>query len=783
MVIFFEEVEVSDTRFGGKAQSLALLSQEGFQVPSGIILDKLPKEEEEFKTIYSWWEKIKNQKLAVRSSARGEDSGEFSFAGQNSSFLEIESREGLKLAIEKCFDSIKQSASQAYGEHFLGKNREQSMNVLIQQMVHAKFSGVFFSKDPRGTSNDWILEVIEGFGEDLVSGKKTPDSFNSSNELNWEGKLLSKDRVLEIAELGKKVKEYFKYEVDMEWSIGHDDRLYLLQARPITTLSKNKEVDIDEVASTELKRLQEKYESNTVWDGQTFAEWTGYPSPLTFDLWRLAFSPQYAFGNALERLGYLSFSNRSFSPKSSILDKVFGHAYVNLEKLGTLFFGPIPYSIVPYPRPHLKFDYKKIDLTTILRTPYSILKMAQVGWNLSTNRRKWLTTCREELTTFRDKMLRPLENDLFFSWSDESVIRRFKKEYQNFSNHTLLWPFVLIIMTESTLNSLSAILKSVYGKEETEKKLKRWMSIGLETATMEMSRYFRKSCAYPELRPFFMTRYGHRGAGELDLLNKRWIELGDSAFYDLSVEDYEKHKEEQTITKNHVELEIEKMNTFKRSIILQEWRLLKEMLELREQWKMELLRPYAHIRYLSQDIGRRLGIGDDIFWLDGDDISKLTKLTPEYVTNEIKSKIARRKQEKENFKSFSFPQIVSLSSIKNILEEDPTNTNLKTYRGESLSPGLVEGVVLIVEDISSIDLNSIEENTILVAEATDPGWTPLFTKVKGIIVEKGGVLSHCAIVAREMKKPAVSGIFQCHKNLKNGQRVWVDGNNGRVNIQ
>jgi phosphohistidine swiveling domain-containing protein len=102
------------------------------------------------------------------------------------------------------------------------------------------------------------------------------------------------------------------------------------------------------------------------------------------------------------------------------------------------------------------------------------------------------------------------------------------------------------------------------------------------------------------------------------------------------------------------------------------------------------------------------------------------------------------------------------------------------FEGEALSSGIVKGKAMIVKEISKVDLAAVDEDTILVAEATDPGWTPLFTKVKGIVVEKGGVLSHCAIVAREMKVPAVSGIDQCHNRFKDGDVLWVDGENGRV---
>ncbi len=70
--------------------------------------------------------------------------------------------------------------------------------------------------------------------------------------------------------------------------------------------------------------------------------------------------------------------------------------------------------------------------------------------------------------------------------------------------------------------------------------------------------------------------------------------------------------------------------------------------------------------------------------------------------------------------------------------------------------------------------------TILVAETTDPGWTSIFAKVKGIVVERGGVLSHCSILAREMALPAVGSIISVRHKLKTGDKVWVDGNTGRV---
>ncbi|MBT4790674.1 MAG: phosphoenolpyruvate synthase [Halobacteriovoraceae bacterium] len=780
MLVEFKDITLEDTYLGGKAQMLGILYQRDFTVPKGMVLTSQPKTKDDFDKIEKWWQDNSYCKLAIRSSAKSEDSKDFSFAGQNSTFLDITEKSALEAAIKSCFNSKDKHSSKAYRKHFLGSEIEAGMNVVIQRMLTPKYSGVFFSKDPRGESDEWILELIEGLGEDLVSGKVTPKSFSKNNEDQWHNIIDDVDLVMEVANTGLKVKESLGYEVDMEWAV-EDGCLYVLQARPITSLrSQSYRKNLSRI---ELARLKKEFDPQTIWDGQTFAEWTGRPTHMTFKLWQKAFSPHNAFGDALHKLGYISFNDKKEAHKKSLLDKVFGAAYVNLDLMSSLYFGPIPYRIIPLPRPHLKFDWQKINLETILKTPYTIFKMVQVGWNLSTNRKKLLSNCRKELNKFKVHMSRPMEPDLFDDWSDKQLINRFQKEYHNFAKHTLHCPFILIILTESSLSSLTTIISSIKGKEETQVILKRWMSIGLKTTTMEMGNYFKRSCAYKEKQAFFMSRYGHRAAGELELSNPRWIEIGDDAFYRLEKEDYLKYKMKSKETSKQVLSEIEALNSFKVPIIKQEWGLLKEMLELREQWKMELLKPYAHIRFLALEIGKRLGIGNDIFWLDEKEISQLTGLTLKSLTDETLDLIKTRKEEREAFKKFSLPQIISLSELENVILNKDATFLKKSIKGEALSPGLAQGVVKVVTDINSVDLDNIEENTILVAEATDPGWTPLFTKVNGIVVAKGGVLSHCAIVAREMELPAVSGINNCHLNFKDGDKIWVDGNNGRVNLQ
>ncbi|MDE1464420.1 PEP/pyruvate-binding domain-containing protein [Spartinivicinus poritis] len=776
-LLYFNDINQNNKEVGGKAYNLACLYQGKLPVPEGIILTALPTKQAEWDEIFDWWNSIGYKPLAVRSSASDEDDSQVSFAGQNNSYLNVRDNQTLQITVTKCFDSINKISSKVYREHFLGKTSSGSMNVLVQIMVKPKFSGVYFSSDPRGKKTGDLIEFIEGYGEALVSGKQTPyriyGGVLQENHSMWK-KAFTDD----IQKMGEIVKSLLGVEVDMEWAIDEEDQLKLLQARPITaayTYSTHLRI-----VEQELERLHHQYDQNTTWDGQTFAEWTGIQSYITYTLWQKAFSPHNAFGDALKKLGYLSFVDNDFSPHESILDRVFGRAYINLNKMFPLYFGPIPYSIDLKPRPHLKFSIKELTAQSLIRTPLAIYNMVKVGWNLSSRRKYWQDQCLRELAKFKHKMDRPFDPTMYQSWENVELLKRFAKECHVFTKNSLLWPFILIILTEATLHSLEAILSNLLGEQQAKKTLKRWMAIGLKTVSYEMNRYFKRACEDVNKQPFFMARYGHRGAGELDLSNPRWIELGQKAFVNLKK--IGSTSEEINYATDKVEDEINNLKTFKKSIILQEWQLLKSMLELRESWKMEILKPFAHIRYIAQEIGKRSKLFDDIYLLGVDEIINDEIISPVNISDEIIGKIKDRKQQSLVFKRYSLPMIVSLNKLDELISGNHSE-EADCLDGEPISPGLVYGTVKVVSDISQCDMDSLPEDTIIVAESTDPGWTPLFTKSVGIIVEKGGILSHSAIVAREMGIPAISGIRDCINKLRDGQKICLDGNNGHISYE
>jgi phosphohistidine swiveling domain-containing protein len=765
MILDFRELDKTQTFVGSKAYVLAMMVQQGLPVPAGMILSHLPESAQDWERIEAWWLEQGSAPLAVRSSAFGEDSEEMSFAGQNQTFLDVKTIEELKTAVVACFKSVDREASQSYRQFFMGEKKDVPMNIVLQVMVNAQYAGVYFSVNPTHAEEGAVLEYVEGLGESLVSGQVNPFRIFKKTE-QTDGPL---PRIVlnKIFELGELVEKKLSQKIDMEWAIDSKSNAYLLQARPITSAHSETRQKI--ILQGELDRINQNYTDETWWDGQTFAEWTGQPSQLTFEVWKRAFAPGGAFDDSLHELGYLGFTDKAYSPHESIMDQLFGRAFINMSKMVPLYFGPIPYRIDPSPKPHLKFEWYKVSAVGILNTPKSLWQMVRVGWNMSTNRRSWIEKSRKELGDFKHKMQRPQNGAFYSEWKDEDLLNLWQKEITNFSRVSLKWPLVLVVLIEATHQSLRAVVASVVGKDKVEEYLQRWMGAGLKTATYEMNRYFSRALEEPLKREFFFSRFGHRGPGELDLSHPRWEELGDTAFGG------GKNKEAVTHSDFDVENEIHSLKTFKDSVIIEEWHLLKELLELREQWKMEILRPYAHIRYSSLELGRRLGLANDIFQLSVEEIEQLAN--GKVLLEDIKIIIRNRKQELNAYKGVYLPDVLKKQDVAKCLIK--VDMSASTLRGIPLSHGIVKGTVRIVSDPSEVDFSDWPEDAILVAPATDPGWTALFTRSRGVIVERGGVLSHCAILARELGLPGIN-LPRAAQVLKNGDRIWLDGQTGSV---
>ena len=108
-------------------------------------------------------------------------------------------------------------------------------------------------------------------------------------------------------------------------------------------------------------------------------------------------------------------------------------------------------------------------------------------------------------------------------------------------------------------------------------------------------------------------------------------------------------------------------------------------------------------------------------------------------------------------------------------DDDPS-----VMRGTSACGGNASGTAIVVTDVSGID--AIGSGQVLVTRQTDPGWAAVFFMVGGLVIERGGMLSHGAIIAREYGIPAVIGVKDATTRIRSGQALRVDGNRGLVQV-
>lgn len=240
-VINLSDVRGSDI-VGGKASWLGELIRHGVNVPAGFVLAtdaKYPVDELAAQYILKEFDHLGVERVAVRSSAASEDGFKNSYAGQFDTFLDVP-RADLIDKINLCYDSFSDMQSEIY-EHANG-----GFSIIVQTMIDAEFSGVVFTANPVNNDKDQlVIEAVTGLGEKLVSGLVTPetiivdkDSKNLKERFIGDSDVRLTDlQINQLVDTSLSIEQMAKIPVDIEWSIVNDI-LYILQARPITTMQQ-----------------------------------------------------------------------------------------------------------------------------------------------------------------------------------------------------------------------------------------------------------------------------------------------------------------------------------------------------------------------------------------------------------------------------------------------------------------------------------------------------------------------------------------------------------------
>ncbi|MEE8347798.1 MAG: PEP/pyruvate-binding domain-containing protein, partial [Dehalococcoidia bacterium] len=319
-VVWFQEVDKDDVGLvGGKGANLGELTKAGIPVPPGFIVTahayfsfleesslepkisqllstidpndsaQLQRVSEEIKSVITGAEmprdvaaeirrayrELGSGPVAVRSSATAEDMAEASFAGQQSTFLNVMGEENVVTSVRSCWASLFEARAIFYREQAGFEHLKVGVAVPVQRMVQSHRSGVMFTLEPvSGDKSKVVIEAIYGLGEAIVSGALTPDlyvldkeslrvtektvayqdkqlvgnpdsSASGQDTICWVDvpkddaklqKLLDKE-IIALAEIGKSVEEYYGTPQDIEWA-EENNELYIVQSRPVTVTTE-----------------------------------------------------------------------------------------------------------------------------------------------------------------------------------------------------------------------------------------------------------------------------------------------------------------------------------------------------------------------------------------------------------------------------------------------------------------------------------------------------------------------------------------------------------------
>ncbi|UCH89109.1 MAG: phosphoenolpyruvate synthase [Thermoplasmata archaeon] len=231
--------------------------------------------------------------VAVRSSATAEDLPEASFAGQQETYLNIRGEEDLLEKVRKCWSSLFTPRAIFYREKQGFDHTKVALAVVIQRMVNSEISGVMFTSDPVTGEPKIVIEAGFGLGEAIVGGEITPDTYivdqkslqivdKKVSPQNWmytrseEGtsikldlpddtgakQKLSNELIIKVGKAGRNIEKHYGEPMDVEWCVEANN-VYIVQARPVTTIKK------ETAAPTPAAAEQESAEMGTTPEGET----------------------------------------------------------------------------------------------------------------------------------------------------------------------------------------------------------------------------------------------------------------------------------------------------------------------------------------------------------------------------------------------------------------------------------------------------------------------------------------------------------------------------------
>ena len=792
--------------------------------------------------------------VAVRSSATAEDLPEMSFAGQQDTYLNILGEDNLLKAIVKCWASLWTARAIGYRAHHNVPDADTALAVVVQRMVESQASGVLFTANPlTGLRTETVIDATLGLGEALVSGQVEPDHYlvettsgkitektlgskaismrsltgggtTLVQESSREQQALPDEQIQALVSLSRRVAKLYDFPQDIEWAWAHDG-LYLLQARPVTSLFPLP----DGMPVAPLKVMF------------SFAAVQGMLEPIT-PLGCDALREVFAMGAGL-------FGMHVTGETQSVLYVAGERLWINFTPLMSNSVGRRIVLVVlglvePTIRqavmqiqddPRLQPGRPGISFQARTRIARVLLPLAaNLLLNLITPRQR-----REYILENGENVLKEMEThcetvkgdrwqklaqqaDLLPNLESERLPRTLILFISAVAAGMASWNFLNMLAGEAAKNQTSQspaeahdlvlqITRGMPYNPTTEMDLALWEMARIIRSDPASWQVFQGSSAgelsvrylsgdLPEIARQivnqFLDRYGGRGLGEIDLGRKRWAEDPTHVFEMLSsflqIEDETQapnvvFAHGVTTARQAVDQLVAAVRNAPRGWL--KARLARffagrarQLMGLRESPKFFAVRMMWLIHRELLKTGQEfvqageLNSPDDLFFLSLTELKSLAARREKDWRGLIAS---RREAYQREFLRRQIPRLL-MSDGRAIYEGMSMLDNSgKVISGSPVSPGCVQGNVRVVLDPRQAHLTPGE---ILVCPGTDPSWTPLFLSAAGLVMEVGGMMTHGAVVAREYGIPAIVGVDQATRRFQTGQRIQINGLTGQIII-
>jgi len=757
---------------------------------------------------------------AVRSSATAEDLPFASFAGQQDTYLNIKGKDAILQHISKCWASLFTDRAVIYRMQNGFDHRKVYLSVVIQRMIFPQASGILFTADPV-SSNRKVLSIDASFGlgEALVSGLVSADNYKVQEGRIVEKKIsakklaiyarkeggtmekeiepgqqvlstLSDEQVLGLERIGRKLEAHFGCPQDIEWCLV-GDTFYIVQSRPITTLYPIPEAND-----------QENHVYVSVGHQQMM---TDAMKPLGLSFWLLTTpAPMRIAGGRL----FVDVTHMVASPESRKMlveamgqhDPLMKDALINIIERGD-FIKSVPNDkqeqssgksnkSVPSADSRAQIENDPTIVSDLIkRSQTSIEELKQ---NIQTKSGSELFDfILEDIQILKKILFDPQSSAVFMAAIDASSWINEKM------NKWLGEKNAADTLSQSVPNNITSemglALMDVADVIRPYPKVIDYLQQVKDDNFMDELVKFDGGQETQDAIYDYLGKYGMRCAGEIDITKTRWSEKPTTLVPVIlsNIKNFEPNASNLKFEQGRhealkKELEIldrlkqlpdgeQKAKETKRMISL-----IRNFIGYREYPKYGMVNRYfVYKQSLLKEAEQLVQANvihekEDIYYLTFEELHEVVH------TNKLDYQmISKRKDEYRLYEKLTPPRVITSDGEIIVGEYKRDNLMAEAIVGLPVSSGIIEGTARVILNMEDADL---EDGDILVTTFTDPSWTPLFVSIKGLVTEVGGLMTHGAVIAREYGLPAVVGVVNATKLIKDGQRIRVNGTEGYIEI-